>query len=247
LRGRFVFPHTAAPAKGAVSTEVAPLTTIPNSHSTSPAGNGLHHAFLELLPRLQTHAEISFRHVRCPQARAEKIAEAVALAWRWFLRLKEQGRDVNQFIVTFCRLVVRAVRSGRKITSMHKSKDVLNELAQQRFGFKVERLPASNSCPHESLYSDVSGQEKHDAYEERLQENMVTPIPEQVAFRLDWPRFLASLTRRDQEMAHFLSLGNSNKHASRKFGLTPGRVTQLRQQWLREWKLFEEPESVALC
>lgn len=75
-----------------------------------------------------------------------------------------------------------------------------------------------------------------DAYEERLHENRRTPIPEQVAFRIDWPRFLRSLSRRDQRLATFLSLGNSAKQAADKFHLSPGRVTQIRQQWCREWR-----------
>ena len=44
-----------------------------------------------------------------------------------------------------------------------------------------------------------------DAFEERLQDNRTTPVPDQVAFRVDWPQFFTSLTTRDQQMAEFLS------------------------------------------
>jgi hypothetical protein len=138
--------------------------------------------------------------------------------------------------------VARSVKCGRRLAGMHKSKDVLNTQTQQRFGFKVEALPASTATSQENLYALVNGQRDHDASEERLQDNTVTPVPDQAAFRLDWPRFLNALSQRDQEMALFLSLGHSNKHASQKFKLSPGRVTQLRQQWLKEWRIFQGEE-----
>src|SRR5262249_36114803 len=114
--------------------------------------------------------------------------------------------------------------------------DVLSPLAQQRHGFRVELLPSSTRNPHEQLYAEPHGQQMQDAFEERLRDNTVTPPPDAAAFRIDWPVFLRGLTRRDQAMATFLSLGNSGKATAAKFGLTPGRVTQLRQRWCRQWR-----------
>jgi hypothetical protein len=34
----------------------------------------------------------------------------------------------------------------------------------------------------------------------------------------------------------YLSLGHSAKKAAAKFGLSAGRVTQLRQAWCRKWR-----------
>jgi hypothetical protein len=48
------------------------------------------------------------------------------------------------------------------------------------------------------------------------------------------------LGRRDRRLAHFLSLGNSAKDAARKFKLSTGRITQLRQQWCREWHALHD-------
>jgi hypothetical protein len=39
----------------------------------------LQEAFLALQPRLLLHARIVFRHVRCPQQRADHIAEVIGL------------------------------------------------------------------------------------------------------------------------------------------------------------------------
>ena len=58
----------------------------------------------------------------------------------------------------------------------------------------------------------------------------MTPVPDQVQFRLDWPRFFATLSGRDRRLAAFLALGHSGRQAAGRFGLSPGRVTQLRQR-----------------
>ena len=82
------------------------------------------------------------------------------------------------------------------------------------------------------------GDALYGAVAERLQENAVTPVPDQVQFRLDWPRFFASLSARDRRLAAFLALGHSGRQAAGRFRLSPGRVTQLRQQWRRQWRAF---------
>jgi hypothetical protein len=43
------------------------------------------------------------------------------------------------------------------------------------------------------------------------------------------------LSRRDRKLLKFRSLGHANKAAAAKFQLSPGRVTQLRKIWCREW------------
>jgi hypothetical protein len=106
----------------------------------------------------------------------------------------------------------------------------------------VESLPASTRTSLEKIYSEVKGQQDRDAWEERLRDNTQTPIPDQVNFRLSYPYFVRSLSRRDRRMAHFLSLGNSAMETAREFKLTPGRITQLRQQWCRDWHTLHDEE-----
>jgi hypothetical protein len=145
------------------SANGSPVEAIPVKEVVSMAAKSLPARFLALLPRIQTHALIVFRDVVCPQRRADLIAEMIALAWLWFVRLAKRGKAVEDFVVTFCRLLAKAVKSGRKLVGMEKAKDVLNRHAQQRFGFKVESLPLSTRACHEDLYGVVNGQRLHDA------------------------------------------------------------------------------------
>lgn len=209
------------------------MIAVVNSPNASSASNTLHLAFLALLPKLQTHAKIYFRHIRCPDAKAEKIAETVALAWKWFLRLHERGKDIGAFATVFVYLVARAAKSGRRLCGVERARDVMSPLAQARHGFRVELLPSST---HESIHCLVRGQDEADAYAERLRDNTATPPPDAAAFRIDFPQFLQGLPERDREMAMFLSLGHRAQTAAARFDLSPGRVTQLRQAWCREWR-----------
>jgi hypothetical protein len=204
----------------------------------------LHTQYLELVPRIEQHANIFFRGIPCAHKRADKVAECLALGWKWFLSVQEKGKDISTFTMVFVYLVAKAVKSGRKLTGMEKAKDVMSQQAQARNSFTVESLPASNQRSHDNLYGTSDGQRLQDIWEERLQDDLQTPIPDQVAFRLDWPRFIATLTQRDRELAEFLSLGHRAKQAADRFKLTPGRVTQLRQQWCREWQIFQDAEVV---
>jgi len=197
----------------------------------------------DLLPKIERHACIFFRHIRCDDQRADKVAETVAVAWQWYRRLAERGKDVNQFLMTFVFLAARAVRSGRRLCGMERAKDVLSPRAQRRHGFRAEPLPQSTRRSHDCLHALIRGQQEMDAYEERLQDNMVTSPAEAAAFRIDFPEFLGGLSQRDRELAMYLSLGHRASAAATRFGLTPGRVTQLRQGWCGQWRRFHGEEA----
>ena len=159
----------------------------------------LHTAFLSMLPRVEQHGRIYFRHLR-PHRKADAIQEMRALAWKWFVRLHQLGKDPADFVTTFSTLLARAVNSGRRLAGMAKAKDVMNPATQRRHGFRVEPLPNSARTTHEHLYASPHGQALLDAYEERLRDNTVTPVPDQVAFRIDFPAWLRSLTARERRI-----------------------------------------------
>ena len=203
-----------------------------------PTPDQLQAQFLVLMPKLLLHARIYFRNIKCRDKKADKIQECLALGWKSFLQLHENGKDINEFVMVFVYMIARAVKCGRRACGQEKAKDVMNEWEQHRQGFKVESLPTSTSTSYENL-SRPQGQRTMDAIEERLQDNTITPVPDQVQFRMDFPAFLNSITPRDRKLAEYLGLGHKANHAAEMFNLTPGRVTQLRQQWQREWRVFQ--------
>jgi hypothetical protein len=119
----------------------------------------------------------------------------------------------------------RAVRSGRRLCGPEKARDVLSPRAQQRHPFTICRLP------------DHSGR-NGSALEEALQDNSQTPILEQVVFRLDFPRWRRTRTERDRRLLHDLMVGERTGAVSQKYGLSPGRVSQLRREFHADWDRF---------
>lgn len=205
----------------------------------------LHTHFLALLPRIELHGRIFFRYLKCAHQRAEAIQEMRALAWKWFVRLAHRGKDAGEFIATFAHRLACAVHNGRRVSGTEKAKDVTCPRTQRRHGFRIESLPISNRTSHDNLYATVHGQRLQDAMEERLRDNTQTPVPDQAAFRTDWPAWMVTRTRRDRRIIGDLMAGERTLDVSKKFGLSPGRVSQLRREFQEDWERFTADPSDA--
>ena len=200
-------------------------------HAPYPAqepGTGagaLHAAFLALLPRIERHARICFRHLGCPQGRDDAVAETVALSWAWYLRLVERGKDPADFVSTFAGYAARAVRRGRRVCGQEAGQEVLSPRAQARHDFAVLRLLQRTTLNGSPL-------------EEALLDNAVTPPPEAAAFRIDFPAWLATWPERDRRLIEALGLGERTRALADQFGLTPGRISQKRREYHGDWERF---------
>ena len=105
---------------------------------------------------LMRHAAIFFRGIKCLDKRQDRVADCVALGWKWYIRLCERGKDVMQLPATFASLVARAVKCGRRVCRQEHINDAMNLQAHQRHGFIVESLPTSTATPHESCTASPS-------------------------------------------------------------------------------------------
>src|SRR4029450_4814681 len=132
------------PGRGAAPfTEVVPMARPTTSPVRLP--DALHAEFLTLLPRVELHGRVYFRHVRSPEAKEEAVAEMVALCWLWFVRLTRRGKDPLTFGSALATFAARAVRSGRRLCGIDRARDVLSPRAQRDKGFAVTALPEVNS------------------------------------------------------------------------------------------------------
>src|SRR5262245_28581835 len=104
------------------------------------AGHDLQDDFLNILSRIELHARISFRHYHCPHAKADAVAETVAMCWSWFVRLARRGRDATRFASRLASYAVLSVRAGRRLCGQESVRDTLSPVAQQRFGLRQHRL-----------------------------------------------------------------------------------------------------------
>ncbi len=67
------------------------------------------------------------------------------------------------------------------------------------------------------------------------------PVPEVVAFRVDFKDWLKRLPSRDRRIAKYLSLRHRTRDAAAKFKVSEGRISQLRKLFAESWKAFTEP------
>ena len=216
---------------------------IPSLHARPEASRAciehLHAHFLSILPRIEAHAEFRFRHLRCPGRRDDAVAETIAVAWKWYLRLSERGKDVDQFVSTLADYAVRHVRSGRRLCGRERAGEVLSPHTQQAKEFRVEGLPSSMQRPHEAVHGVPHGQRQADAFEERLRDNTVTAPDEQAAFRLDYPEWLATLSGRDRDIVGDMTLDLGTGELASRHRVSPSRISQLRRELHADWLHFQ--------
>lgn len=107
---------------------------------------------------------------------------------------------------------------------------MLSPVAQQRRRFDVRPLPGTSTLAGNAL-------------DEALYDNAQTPVPDQVSFRLDFTAWLATLTDRDRRLICDLMLGERTADVAGKHGLSAGRVSQLRREFMADWQHFAEPDT----
>jgi hypothetical protein len=189
------------------------------------AMSSLHARFESIRGRIERHARVYFRGERCPDRKADRIADTVALAWKWFKRLADCGRDGTQFVAALARYAARAVRCGRRVTGQLPGKDVLSEQAQQRHGFYVGKLPD---------FSTESG----NPLAEALIDNTQTPPPDAAAFRIDFPAWRGLHCRRDRGLIDAMAQGERTLDLAKQFKLSPARISQMRREFAEGWETF---------
>jgi hypothetical protein len=183
-----------------------------------------HKAFLAMLPAIVTHAQVAFRNLR-PEARAEAVQEVVCNALKAFVQLVQLKKTNLAYPTVLARYGVAQYNDGRRVGNRLRISDVLSPYAQKHKGFKVERL-------------DHFDEEENAWTEAVVQDTRTAPVPDIVAFRVDFSDWLKSLPRRDRKVAQYLSLGNRTSDAARKFRVSEGRVSQLRRELAESWQKF---------
>jgi hypothetical protein len=196
--------------------------------------------FLKVMPVVETHAKIQFR--RLPRERREDaVQEAIASACVSYQLLAAKGKLAVAHPGTLAKYAVNHVRNHRHVGGHQDgAKDVMSPACCNRHG--VEVVSCDRYQVHASLRDGTDGW-KRIAVEDRK-----ANIPDLAAFRIDYPRWLLTLTRRDRSVISALIAGEHPSAVADRFGITRGRVSQLRRRYEREWKDFQgEAAEEAAC
>jgi hypothetical protein len=198
-----------------------------------PATADLQAMFLKMAPLIATHARICFQDLD-PESREELIAETLSNAFCAFLRLAQLNRLSVAYPSALARYSVAQVKSGRKTGSKLNVNDVTSEYCQRQKHVSVQRLDKFDA--------------DENAWEEVLVADRKANNPADLAAsRIDFPAFIDTLSRRNRRIAMKLAVGEKTSRVARIFGITNGRVSQLRKEFKVAWEKFHgEPGTAAV-
>ena len=191
-------------------------------------------AFLACLPRFRSCARYALRHVACRDTQDDLICEILALGWRHFVTLTRRGRKPEAFVATLALRCSQAVRSGRRLAGCERSRDALSPVARARHRFAVVRLDECVPAPG----GDPSGPAGDGVVAAALAADLRARVPEQAAFRIDFPAWRARFGRRDRAVLDALARGDGTGEVAGRFALSPPRVSQLREAFRADWLAF---------
>jgi len=171
--------------------------------------------FLALLPDVQRRLRQAFRH-RDAAAREEATADGIMHCLLAYSRLHAQGRADSATASSLAWYAAKQVRRGRTAGCRLNSQEPLALYAQRRRGFRTE--PLQSGGPSERTWIDAMVQGRRSS------------VLDQVAARLDIAAWLATLCRRTRRIAVDLAIGGTTADVARKYGVTAGRISQLRRE-----------------
>lgn len=183
-----------------------------------------HPAFLALLPRVRRYAHFAFRHL-APEAKQEAVQSAVTSALAAYVRLVQLGKADIAYAAPLALYAIRQHRGGRRLGSSLNIRDVSSPYAQKMKGFALQRLDKFD--PDEQCSKEVL-----------IEDKTVSPA-ELAASRIDVRAWMATLNRRDRQIAEYLARANRTGETARKFGVSEGRVSQLRGELRDSWRRFQ--------
>lgn len=180
--------------------------------------------FLSLLPQIREQARFAFRG-EGGERREELIAETIANCWTAFVRLVERGLIDAVYATPLAQFAIKQVRDGRRVGGKLNVRDVSSEYAQRTKHFKVERLDRFD--------------ERKDEWREVLIEDRHAGPSDTAASRIDISEWFASLPKHKRRVAETLARSETTKATARKFGVSPGRISQTRRELETAWQEFQ--------
>ena len=180
-----------------------------------------HEGFLPLVPIVERHAHVVFRHLPAVE-REECACEAVAAAFLAYLSLTARGQDPFQFPSVLATRAAQHVQADRHVGGSLNRQDVLSRAAQRSQGFTVQSLQQLTHVYHEAWWEAVT-------------DTAQTSPDEAAAFRVDFPDWLGTRSDRDRCLIRDLAAGQRPTEVAHRYGLSCGRISQLRQEYEQDW------------
>jgi hypothetical protein len=183
-----------------------------------------HEMFLAMLPAIRTHARRAFSRMK-PESKEDLIQEVVANCLVAFVRLIKLGKGDLAFPSVLARFAIVQVRQGRRVGNRLNVQDALSQYAQHRKRFNVDRLDRYDET--ESAWQEIL-----------IEDSRCTPA-DLAASRLDFAAWLQRLPSPRRRIANVLASGERTGDVAKRFGMSAGRVSQIRAELRESWAKFQ--------
>jgi hypothetical protein len=180
-------------------------------------------AFVAMLPEIQYWLGMAFCRLD-PEAREDAIEEGVVHSLLAYARLHDQGRAEVATPSSLAWYSSRHVKRGRPAGGRMNGKEPLSRYGQISNNIQVERQP--------SQWIDAMVEDKR------------ASVVDQVVAKLDVAAWFATLTKRMKQIAKDLAFGCSTSEVAKKYGVTAGRISQLRRSLEESWATFQQEAVV---
>jgi hypothetical protein len=181
--------------------------------------------FVSMLPTIRRQVRFAFRGL--PAAvRADSVDEALSQAFMLFADLVRRSRVGLAYPTPLARYAVQRVRSGRPLGSPQNARDILSHSAQRRARRRSHGLDASPT-PRREILCDLL-----------LATRSITPA-DLAALRIDFLAWTAGLSERHRSLALSLAMGESTCVVAARFGVSSGRISQIRDELAASWYRFQ--------
>jgi DNA-binding NarL/FixJ family response regulator len=169
--------------------------------------------FTAILPAIEKHAKIRFRGIPAAH-RDDAVAESIAAACVHYQRLAAQGRLHQAFVSSLADHAARHAAQHRQVGGKQNCRDVMSPLTQRKHGVAV----CSISAPSTVLIED----------------RKFGPA-DTAAIRIDFEQWLKARTPRDRTIVAAMAGGETTSMIAGRFGVSSGRVSQLRRKFEQDW------------
>ncbi len=120
---------------------------------------------------------------------------------------------------------IKQVRHDRKVGSRRSIRDVMDHYCQRMKNVHVERLDRFD--------------EEEGCWREAIVEDHRAGPAETAAARIDVADWFAKMTPRKRRIALALAVGGRTCDVARRFRLSPGRISQMREEFALDWRKFQ--------
>lgn len=183
-------------------------------------------SFVTMLPEIEQKLRLAFCRLD-PEAREDAIEEGVVHSLLAYIRLHAQGRAEAPTPSSLAWYSSRKVKRGRPAVGRMNGKELLSRYARIGNRIQVEQT--------------------HGTWIDELVEDKRATVADQVAARLDIGAWFATLTRRMRQIAKDLAFGGSTSEVAEKYGVSAGRISQMRRTLEESWTAFQQEATPGLA